>query len=211
MVALVKKRAKVNIATYSEKMTPLHIACQRNWRSIAKFLIEHGADVHALNVIERTPLHFAAEVGRCEIAVLLLKAGARLDALDLLGWSPRQIAEFNEHREFQELMVQAGMKEKQPVIKELPLAPYHGTMWDSLVEMNRTRKGEAERDRLKWERLGDETKVAQQLIKAQNQRLGWDVAPLISLNTGSAHTKITSFAGAVTSRTKYAVAAERNM
>jgi hypothetical protein len=126
---LLKHQAEVNVATNHEKCTPLHIACQRQYAQIAHLLIEHGADVHARNIIQRTPLHFAAEVGRIDIGNMLLGSGADKDALDIHGWSARQIAELFGHREFQELIIRESMVEKQVIIKELPAAEWHSDLW----------------------------------------------------------------------------------
>lgn len=132
---LVKYNADINVITKSEKNSPLHIACEKGYGKIAEFLIKNGADVHALNVLQRTPLHQAAILGRTDIGQLLLRSGANALALDAHAWEPRQIAELYNHRLFQELMIREGMGEKQSVIKELPPAKWHGKLWDGLTRM----------------------------------------------------------------------------
>jgi hypothetical protein len=143
---LVQAGANVNCATSFEKLTPLHIACQRDWKQIAKYLIDHGADVNAGNVIDRTPLHFVAQTGRTDLGVMLLKAGADSLKMDSQGWTPRQVAEFHEKREMQELLVQVTMQDKQVVIKKLPPAPWHSDLWDSTIRINKELKRRADTD-----------------------------------------------------------------
>lgn len=157
VVVLIEKGAKINLSTYEEKMTPLHIACQQNWKEIAEYLIKNGANVNALNILHRTPLHFVGESGRSDLGLSLLRAGALPSPVDLHGWSPRQIAELRGHRSFQEMIVQADMTEKQFVIKDLPPADYHSRVWSSLIEMNEIRGREAKREISKWEQAAKET------------------------------------------------------
>lgn len=179
VTALIRAGAYVNAVTSFERMTPLHIACQRNWKDVAKYLITKGADVHALNIIERTPLHFAAAVGRTDLGVVLLQAGAKSDAMDIHGWTPRQVAELHDNRSFQELMVQANMPEKQPVIKELPPAAWHGELWASMIEINKEKRAEAEKDRRRVERTAEEVKIA---IRRERKREldNWTTASYLS-------------------------------
>ena len=51
------------------------MATEGDWKDITKYLIDHGADVNALNVMQRSPLHNAATNNRLEIGLMLLKAG----------------------------------------------------------------------------------------------------------------------------------------
>ncbi len=57
-------KAEINAQTLHEKMTPLHIACQKGRLNLTQFLVQHGADVNAKTVIMRTPLHYAGEIGK---------------------------------------------------------------------------------------------------------------------------------------------------
>jgi ankyrin repeat protein len=88
---LVEAGANVNRPTSFEKNTPLHLAVEKNWKDICRYLIEKGADVRACNVMMRTPLHCAAVTGRLEIGVMLLKAGALPNATDINGWNARYV------------------------------------------------------------------------------------------------------------------------
>ena len=134
---LLSKGAQVNdVATYHEKMTPLHFAAELELKRITELLLTHNADANAENILGRTPLHLAAKAGNCEIASCLIDKGASLRKLDKHGWSARQVAEFYQHFEFSKLLVQYAMidtNEKQFVFEELPTASWHGPEWDSIV------------------------------------------------------------------------------
>jgi hypothetical protein len=134
---LIKKGADVNLASKTEKMTPMHFAAKYGHRNIARTLFEYGAKVDPLNIMQRTPLHFAAETGRNDVGQYLLKSGANPDALDVHGWPPRALAELYGHRRFQEILVLSKMTDKQPVLKYLPPANWHGELWDGIISLNK--------------------------------------------------------------------------
>jgi ankyrin repeat protein len=145
VMELLKHKVNIRVSTFTEKQTPLHMACERGFARITQLLIQAGADVNARNILGRTPLHCAAVVGRCDIALLLLRAGAALKQMDAHGWEPCQIAELNNHRELQELFIREAMTEKQAVFKELPPAPWHSDVWFEVVRMQTQRKSDHDR------------------------------------------------------------------
>jgi ankyrin repeat protein len=58
-------------------VTLLHNAAQKGWADRAKLLIDHGADIDAIDEeYQSTPLGIAARWGQAEIVEMLLKAGA---------------------------------------------------------------------------------------------------------------------------------------
>ena len=74
--------------------TPLHFAAHRGFLEIVQALLDHGADVSALEELSSTtPLHWAAEGGHPEVVRLLLARGAGLEVRDAwfgltpLGWA----------------------------------------------------------------------------------------------------------------------------
>ena len=125
---------------------PIHIASERGWKSIVNFLLDNKANPNALNAIDRTPLHLVAENGRVDIAALLIRGGSNPKLLDAHGWNPRQVAELHGHRDIQELLIRATMTEKQPVIKELPAAPWHGELWSNLIDTQSQKRMEFEKE-----------------------------------------------------------------
>lgn len=139
---LIRKAANVNVSTYTDRTTPLHMAAEMGFAKITQMLIVAGADVHALNILQRTPLHCAAISGRSDIALLLLRSGAKLHAVDAHSWEPCQIAELFSHSELQELLIREGMTEKQAVMKDLPPAKWHNDVWHQVVKMQTQRRYE---------------------------------------------------------------------
>jgi uncharacterized protein len=68
--------------------TPLHVATQQGNLSIARILIDAGADCNARDSRRSTPLHNAALWGGRELIVLLKEHGADLAATDCNGDTP---------------------------------------------------------------------------------------------------------------------------
>lgn len=169
---LIKRNADINVATYEEKATPLHMACKKGYAKIAQLLIQHGANIHAKDLLQRTPLHSCAVSGRSDIALLLLRSGAELNCLDIHGWEACQIAELNNHRELQELLVREGMtNEKQAVFKELPPAKWHNDVWFEVVKLHSQKKINFQREREFQSREERKLKDFQQgLIEEQKQQ-----------------------------------------
>lgn len=58
-----------------------------------KLLLEHGADINAVNEAEFTALHGAAFRGLNEVVQLLVERGANIDARDFRGRTPYRLAE----------------------------------------------------------------------------------------------------------------------
>ncbi|KAF8242559.1 ankyrin, partial [Wilcoxina mikolae CBS 423.85] len=72
-------------STDSRGRTPLHLAVTGQSHRAVEWLIEHGADVNAIDNRGRHPLHY---VSAAHIMDLLLSSGACLDARDKDGLSP---------------------------------------------------------------------------------------------------------------------------
>lgn len=82
------KRGGININRKDNAgFTPLHYACRKGTRDIARILIENDADVNVMSNRGVTPLHLAASIGSKEIMRLLIEAGADVDATDNSGQS----------------------------------------------------------------------------------------------------------------------------
>ena len=55
--------ANVNIKTFNDKQSPLHYAAKYEGLEAMKVLIGYGADINALDVMQRSPMFIAAEYG----------------------------------------------------------------------------------------------------------------------------------------------------
>jgi ankyrin repeat protein len=86
---LLNKGADIEAHNGKYKLSPLHTAVKAQNVGVIKVLIQRGANVNAVNSLERTPLHYVEGV---EIATLLLNAGANLQAHDIHGETPVHIA-----------------------------------------------------------------------------------------------------------------------
>lgn len=69
--------------------TPLHMAVAEDYQTMAKLLIDSGADIQAKGCMNYQPLHFARSP---EVAQMLLDAGANLHATSRTNKSPLQLA-----------------------------------------------------------------------------------------------------------------------
>ncbi len=89
--------------------TPLHLAAFFGHAQTASFLLEHGADVHAMsmNPTNNTPLHAACANGKREVAEVLLDHGADVNAVSR-GFTPLHLAAVNGDEELVELLLSAG-------------------------------------------------------------------------------------------------------
>jgi len=76
---LVELGAQVTIGT------PLHTSIAYGYPDIARYLLDHGADVNAQDADGRTPLFFAAMYGHDDLVAFLLMHGANKDLLDQNG------------------------------------------------------------------------------------------------------------------------------
>ncbi|OQR90849.1 ankyrin 2,3/unc44 [Thraustotheca clavata] len=73
--------------------TPLHIAVLHNQAAIAACLLEHGADINAVeNEMGGTPLHVAAEMGNKAMVQFLVEKGAHVSAKLKDGSTPLDTA-----------------------------------------------------------------------------------------------------------------------
>lgn len=95
--------------------TPLILATYKNNSTLAKLLIDAGADIHAKNSRGDTPLHWATHHGNVEISRLLAQKGASLYAINSNNFSPYAIAQSKPN-----LLAAITNIEAQAKVAELP-------------------------------------------------------------------------------------------
>jgi ankyrin repeat protein len=73
-------------------MQVIHLACQNDHSPIVKLLVDHGADIDALENKRWTPLMIAAMNGNFEVVKTLTKEGANKGIEDIEGKTAREHA-----------------------------------------------------------------------------------------------------------------------
>lgn len=79
---MLKARPELVNATDELRRTPLHLACADTGMPMVGLLLEHGADVQAVDFGDNTPLHAAAAAGKPELVAALLAKRAAVNALN---------------------------------------------------------------------------------------------------------------------------------
>ncbi|XP_051226927.1 uncharacterized protein [Lolium perenne] len=91
--------------TSESKKTPLEHAVAGGNLPAARFLLDHGADLHQENEKGVTVIHLAAMKGKSEIVKLLLSRGADVDAKSEEG-TPLHLAAFKGHESTVEVLLE---------------------------------------------------------------------------------------------------------
>ena len=78
--------------------------------AIAAFLIDQGADIHAVarNAMQIQPLHAAVAGQYADIVRLLIEHGADVNARQQSGFTPLMAARQNNNKEIETLLLEAG-------------------------------------------------------------------------------------------------------
>ena len=97
-------------AATEDASTPLHFAARNGHQTVARLLIEKGADVSAANRNRDTPLHLAALNGHEVVAQLLTEKGADVSAADKYGRTPLHLATQNGHETVTRLLTEKGSR-----------------------------------------------------------------------------------------------------
>ncbi len=105
---LVNHGASVSIRRGIRGMTPLLAACQGSCPSVARLLIEHGADPHAGTIDGVTPLMAAAWWGSPSVLQELLRHDPDLLATDHAGHDGVYFAALRGHADCLKLLLDAG-------------------------------------------------------------------------------------------------------
>jgi ankyrin repeat protein len=94
----------------SDGFTPLQLACFFGHTAVAAYLLDQGADVHAVaqNAMQIQPLHAAVAGQYSDIVKLLIAHGADVNARQQSGFTPLMAARQNHDREIEALLLEAG-------------------------------------------------------------------------------------------------------
>ncbi len=105
---LLEHGADPNVHSKVHDETPLHRAIRSGNVTVARALLDRGADPDARRIYEETPLHVAASQGETAIVEALLAAGAEIDALDHHENTPLQRAVAAHEHAVIETLLRAG-------------------------------------------------------------------------------------------------------
>ena len=98
----------VNSRNFDNELTPLHLASQQGHLDIARFLVEHRANLAAQDQFGSTPLHLASQSGHLDLTRFLVEHGANMSAQDQGGWTPLHQASFRGHLDLAQFLVGYG-------------------------------------------------------------------------------------------------------
>ena len=82
----------------------LNAAIAGNFLSVAKLLVEGGADVNVFQASRITPLHLAAQQGQIDTIILLLENGAMVDVKNDFGQTAADLATERGHVEIGQIL-----------------------------------------------------------------------------------------------------------
>ena len=106
---LLKHGADVSLARQQgRQLSPLAVASSNGFASIAKILLEGGADTECHNNTGKTPIFYAVEGGHKEIIKLLITHHANLNATDSGGATTLMVASYDGDLEVASELVKAG-------------------------------------------------------------------------------------------------------
>lgn len=89
-------------------MDALFAACLTGQESVARLLLERGADPNATSLEHHTPLAAAAGKGNTGVVALLLTKGARIDTPGTAGLTPLMLAASNTKEATAKLLIEKG-------------------------------------------------------------------------------------------------------
>lgn len=96
---LLRTARNFDIEASVEGFTPLHAACVAGKPATVEWLLQHGANIHAVknDNWKDTALHYAAASGNVRCCELLVAHGADFRAKNFAGLTPRDYAFGNNH------------------------------------------------------------------------------------------------------------------
>ncbi|GMI14656.1 hypothetical protein TrLO_g7180 [Triparma laevis f. longispina] len=123
----------------NEKCTRLHVAAYQGKVQEAKWLIQKGALVEALNEFNRTPIHWAARQGQFEIVKMLMDAGCKVDMKSQYDYTPMITAAWQGHPKVTELLIKGTETDKADMTATSTPDGYTALHW--CLHENKVRDG----------------------------------------------------------------------
>lgn len=140
--------------------TPLLLAAERSYNSIAEYLLTSGADPNATDI--RTgfsALMFASWRGNESLVRILIRNKTNVNALSYLGCSPLSLAMGNNHREIIKILKRAGADvclENQNGDTLISMAQYYewksiensreATRWNTIIRILKKEESELQEE-----------------------------------------------------------------
>jgi ankyrin repeat protein len=90
--------------------TPLHEAAKFGGVYVSAILLDAGANINSVDLLERTPLLYATQIGRVDLVNLLLARDARPNSADWYKSSPLHVATRNGHVDIVKSLLEHGAK-----------------------------------------------------------------------------------------------------
>jgi len=94
--------------------TPLLLAARRGATKSARILLDHGADVNALNRRNSSALHMACNQGQTALAKLLIERGANPEVANIDGTTPLLLATQGAHSKIIDALLQPHRPSQRP-------------------------------------------------------------------------------------------------
>lgn len=107
--AMTSGRSKGSLPIHFAGSLPIHFAAIYGSQQAAKYLLDNGSDINAVNSLGSPPLHLAVKFGRTEMAQYLVKLGANIHALNNRGENVLHHAADNNQLKLSDLFLKMGM------------------------------------------------------------------------------------------------------
>jgi len=119
-----------------ENKTPLMFAAKYGRASIARVLIDHGAEINAINSSRNTAFHYAAKYNNLGILKLLNGKGAKINIPNEDQWTALDFAIINNNQEVIEYLESIGCIIYNKIIPDYFDGPYIDILNDGGVMVN---------------------------------------------------------------------------
>ena len=105
---VIEHAQNVHFRGSTDDSTPLHVASKCGHVKAASMLIEHGANLEALNSYKQTPLYLAVVEGHVEVVRMLIGHGADVASMGSYENTPLHAASWKGHVEVARMLIERG-------------------------------------------------------------------------------------------------------